>query len=335
MKKIVKLVAIAAIMLGANGNVQAQVDPHFSQYYVYPSWLNAGLTGVFDGDYRVSGIYRSQWGNVSSPFTTAGISVDFAGNNTLNLGGSLLRQTAGDGGYTYTTGYFNAAYTGLRFGTMGYQRIVFGMQVGLIDRRFNPSKMTWGDQWNPTSGSANNPTGQGFNRTSASSFDAGVGVMYYNAQPGRKTNFFGGVGFSHLTRPEDKFSNSTTVSRLPVRTTFSAGLRINVNNQLSITPNALYLMQGTARETMLGAYAQVKAAPATDLLVGANYRFNDALVPYVGFNHKNITLGISYDINTSDLSQLARGSNAFEISLTYIGRKKLKTPEVEFICPRL
>ena len=40
---------------------KGQVDPHFSQYYVYPSWLNPALTGAFDGDYRVSGIYRNQW----------------------------------------------------------------------------------------------------------------------------------------------------------------------------------------------------------------------------------------------------------------------------------
>lgn len=50
--------------------LKAQVDPHFSQYYMYPSWLNPALTGAFDGDYRVTGIYRSQWGNITNPFAT-------------------------------------------------------------------------------------------------------------------------------------------------------------------------------------------------------------------------------------------------------------------------
>ena len=45
-------------------SIKAQVDPHFSQYYVYPAWLNPALTGAFDGDYRIAGIYRSQWGNI-------------------------------------------------------------------------------------------------------------------------------------------------------------------------------------------------------------------------------------------------------------------------------
>jgi hypothetical protein len=70
-------------------------------------------------------------------------------------------------------------------------------------------------------------------------------------------------------------------------------------------------------------------------MAGANYRFADALSPFLGFSHKKFVLGLSYDINTSELSKLAKGSNSFEISLSISGKKNLKTPEVEFVCPRL
>jgi hypothetical protein len=69
--------------------------------------------------------------------------------------------------------------------------------------------------------------------------------------------------------------------------------------------------------------------------LGANYRFNDAVSPYVGFTYKNMVLGASYDVNTSELGRMTRGTNSFEISLSFIGRKALKTPEVEFVCPAL
>src|SRR5215212_5024501 len=105
--------------------MHAQVDPHFSQYYVYPSWLNPALTGAFDGQYRISGIYRNQWGNVSSPFSTPGAAVDFTTNKNINIGGSVLSQKAGEGGYTYTTAYGNVAYTGVKFGAMESKRLVF------------------------------------------------------------------------------------------------------------------------------------------------------------------------------------------------------------------
>jgi type IX secretion system PorP/SprF family membrane protein len=330
-KKAVLLMALGLAGLGVN----AQVDPHFSQYYVYPSWLNPALTGVFDGNIRVSGIYRSQWGNVSSPFSTPGLSVDVNTEKNINFGASVLRQQAGNGGYSFTTAYASAAYTGMRFGPGDMQRVVFGIQVGLIQRRFDPNKLTFGDQWNPVTGyNPGAPTGDILTRSSASSFDAGAGVLYYDAQPGKKTNLFAGFSVSHLTRPEDHFRASGK-ERVPMRFTGHAGLRININDQFSITPNALYLRQATAEEKMIGAYAQFKAAAGTDLLVGGNYRIGDAFVPYVGFTYGNFVLGASYDINMSDLGRMAGGSNSFEISLTFIGKKSTKTPEAEFICPRL
>ena len=316
-------------------NLHAQVDPHFSQYYVYPSWLNPGLTGAFDGQYRVSGIYRNQWSNVGSPFSTMGASVDFTTNDNLNVGASVLTQKAGEGGYTYTTAYGNFAYTGVKFGPMEDKRLVFAMQAGIIQRRFDPQKMTFGDQWNPVTGfNSSNPTADIFTRNSGLSFDAGAGVMFYDAAPGKKSNLFAGFSVAHITRPSDEFQSYSN-ARLPMRYTAHAGLRLNVNDVFSITPNALYLSQGTASETMVGAYGQYKVSSATDLMLGVNYRFDDAVSPFVGFTFRNTLLSASYDVNTSELGQMVRGTNSFEISLTFIGKKITKTPEVEFVCPRL
>lgn len=316
-------------------NTSAQVDPHFSQYYVYPAWLNPALTGAFDGQYRLSGIYRTQWGNISSPFETFGASAEFTTEKNINFGASVLKQSAGDGGYNYTTAYGNVAYTGARFGVNGSKRLVFGMQFGVIDRRLDRNKLSFGDQWNPVFGyNPGTPSAEVLNRASASSFDVGAGVMFFDAQPGKKANFFAGFSASHLTKPEDKFSASGD-EKFPVRYTTHAGIRLNLTNMFSITPNFLYLKQGSAQEKMIGAYGQYKATPELDLMIGANYRFDDAISPFVGFTYKNMVLGASYDINTSDLGKMANGSNSFEISLSFIGRRSTKTPEVEFICPRL
>ena len=81
-----RLLTLLLLLTGAGKAMQAQVDPHFTQYYVYPSWLNPALTGSFDGDYRVSGIYRSQWGNISKPFRTVGLGGEFVTNNNVNIG---------------------------------------------------------------------------------------------------------------------------------------------------------------------------------------------------------------------------------------------------------
>jgi type IX secretion system PorP/SprF family membrane protein len=334
MREIMKITTLAvALFLSATG-LKAQVDPHFSQYYVYPSWLNPALTGAFDGNYRVSGIYRSQWGNISSPFTTPGVAVDVTTPNNVNFGASVLKQTAGNGGYNYTTAYGNVAYTGVRLGRGEMHRIVFGIQAGMIDRRFDANKLTYGDQWNPITGTATLTSADLAGRKPATSFDAGAGVLYFDATPGKKANFFGGFSLSHLTQPDDQFS-AFGKEKLPMRTTVHAGTRININESFTITPNALFLSQGTATEKMLGAYGQYKVTPDVDLLLGLNYRFNDAFSPYAGFTYKTMVLGVSYDVNTSELGQMAKGANSFEISLSFIGKRSIKTPEAEFVCPRL
>jgi len=337
--KKVKCIAImiCAFFL-AGTSVQAQVDPHFSQYYVYPSWLNPALTGAFDGTYRISGIYRNQWKNVSTPFSTPGVSLDFTTNKNLNVGGSLLTQTAGDGGYSYTTAYGNFAYTGVKLGEQEFQRLVFGIQIGFIQKRFNPSKLTLGDQWNAATGFDPNSVSAdlaNIANVKSSGFDAGAGVMYYDAQPGKKVNLFGGYSASHLTRPEDKFFAANSEGRTPMRHTIHAGARFNINDRFSITPNGLFLKQGTATEKMLGAYGSLKLGSSNDLMLGVNYRFDDAFSPFVGFTYNNFLLSAAYDVNTSDLGRVVNGTNSFEISLTFIGKKTTKTPEVEFVCPRL
>ncbi|GAA0553468.1 PorP/SprF family type IX secretion system membrane protein [Chitinophaga japonensis] len=314
---------------------RAQIDPHFSQYYVYPAWLNPALTGAFDGDYRLSAIYRTQWGNVSSPFSTFGASADIRTDRNFNFGASVLNQTAGDGGYHYTTAYANFAYTGVKFGAQQTHQLAFGMQLGLIQRKFDPTKLTFGDQWNPITGyNPGNTTADVLTRTSAMSFDAGAGVLYYDAAPGKKYNLFGGFSVAHLSRPKDQFSGKGD-ARFPLRYIGHAGVRLALSDVLSLTPNVMYMRQGSASEKMIGAYAQMNAAMNTDFLLGANYRLDDAFSAYAGFIYKTMMLGASYDINTSDLGKMVRGSNSFEVSLTFIGRKKTKTPEVEFVCPRL
>lgn len=315
-------------------NLWAQVDPHFSQYYVYPSWLNPALTGAFDGDYRVSGIYRNQWNSVASPFSTPGASVEITTNKNVNFGASVLNQTAGDGGYNYITAYGSAAYTGVRFGINGNQRVVFALQAGIVNRRFNPSKFTLGDQWNPVTGFNPTPSTDLPTKNKSLVFDAGAGVLYYDANPNKRANVYVGYSTSHLNQPEDAFASSTK-EKLPMRHTVHGGVRITVSDVFSFTPNFLYLKQGTASEKMAGGYVQLKAGGSTEFLAGANYRFEDAISPYVGFNHNNMVLGVSYDINTSELGKMVRGTSSFEISLSFIGRKSVKTPEEHFVCPRL
>src|SRR5215216_4699701 len=113
----------ACLMVVSIHQVVAQTDPHFTQNYTYPMYINPALTGSSDGEYRVSAIYRSQWGSIS-PYHTNGVSFDARTNKNIALGVNLLNQSAGDGGFNYLNAYGSVAYTGVKFGKGSNQRLV-------------------------------------------------------------------------------------------------------------------------------------------------------------------------------------------------------------------
>lgn len=323
-------------LLVASLKTTAQVDPHFSQYYVYPQWLNPALTGIMDGDYRVAGVYRSQWNNFAGGFKTIGLAAEYATDKNLNLGIGLFSQSASNGGYVYTTPYASATYTGIRFGKAGNHRVAIGMQAGFINRRFDRTKMQFGDQWNPVTGfSSANPTGDITNFPSSMVFDMGAGALYFDGTPGKKANVYFGFAAHHLTQPLDPFTDGPSKQKMPSRYTAHGGVRIALSETVSLTPNFLLLAQGKARQQMLGAYAQIRGNDQFDFLCGLNYRLKDAVVPFAGFYYKSFVLGLSYDVNVSDLGRAVNGVNSFEISLSFTGRKKRTFDAQNFICPRL
>lgn len=316
----------------------SQTDPHFTQNYTYPMYINPALTGSSDGEYRVSTIYRSQWGSISSPYRTIGVSFDARTNKNIALGVNLLNQSAGDGGFNYLSAYGSIAYTGVKFGKENNQRIVLAMQAGLINRRVDQSKFKWGEQWNPITGyNASNSITETFAASSATTLDMGAGALYFDATPDKKTNAFGGFSVFHINKPKDPIisAQSTELNTIPLRYTLHGGVSFNLSERTSIVPHVLYMKQGTASEAMIGTYLQYNVNSETDLLIGGYYRAKDAIAPFVGFDWRNFIVGLSYDVNTSKLGAMTRNVNSFELSLSYIKRNGTRSIFDFIRCARL
>src|SRR4051812_19897302 len=233
----------------------AQTDPHFTQNYTYPLYINPALAGSADGDYRASAIFRSQWGSLSSLYRTIGVSFDARTNKNAGLGINVFNQAAGDGGFNYLTLSGSYAYTGVKFGKDFNQRIVMALQGGIISRRVDPAKFKWGEQWNPITGyQESNATTQTFSKTSSLVPDIGAGILYFDASPEKKCNLFGGFSAYHLNRPKDPIvtDHHTDLNRIPVRYSMHGGVSFNISSNARIIPHVLYMRQGTAYEAMAG-----------------------------------------------------------------------------------
>jgi type IX secretion system PorP/SprF family membrane protein len=313
-------------------SVHAQVDPHFSQYYIQPMTMNPAFTGAFDGDYRISAIWRSQYGNT---LNTRGLSAEKTTNKNANLGFNLVNQVSNDGAYSFTNGYLTFAYTGVRFGKNADHYLVMAMQVGFISRKFDITKMQFGSQW--ISGVGFDPTStsnETFLKPQVTSFDAGAGIAYYDATPNKTASFFGGIAAYHITQPVNPFLSDQTQSKLDIRYSVQAGVRITASDQLSIVPTAIYMKQGDAEEKMGGVYLQAYANENTDVMFGAYYRIGDAVAPFAGFYYKGLTFGLSYDVDASSKSAAGSKGNSLEVSISYVGKRKSSMGVPRFWCPR-
>jgi len=316
----------------------AQTDPHFTQNYTYPMYINPALAGSSDGEYRVSSIFRTQWGSITNAYRTVGVSFDVRTNKNIALGVNLLNQSAGDGGFNYLSTSVSYAYTGIKFGKDYNHRIVLAMQTGILNRRVDRSKFKWGEQWDRITGyNSSNPTTETFARTSATTLDIGAGALYYDGSPNKKTNAFGGFSVFHINKPKDPIisTQSTELNIIPIRYTLHGGLCFNISERTHIIPHVLYMRQGSAYEAMTGIYAQLKVNEETDVMIGGYYRLKDAVAPFVGIDWKNFIIGLSYDANTSKLGTMAQNVNSFELSLSYIKRRGTRSIFDFIRCARL
>ncbi len=211
-----------------------------------------------------------------------------------------------------------------------------GMQAGMINRRFNVSKLQFGDQW--VSGIGYDPsagTSEVFYKPSVSSVDISAEPAYYDATPDKKSKrICRCIGLSSYQTRWTFYLQRQQDAILPIRYSAHAGARIMVNDFFNIVPNVLYMRQGNVDEKMAGAYLQINASEKTDVMLGANYRLNDALSPFAGFYHKGLTFGLSYDVTASSKNSMAINRNSLEVSVSYTWWKKNTMQTKPFYCPR-
>src|ERR1700749_2717921 len=109
MKKIIITMAVLLQLIMVS-HLKAQIDPHFSQYYAYPLWLNPALTGVINGEARINANYKDQYPTVDNAYQTAAVSADLRPTDRVGVGLNILNQAAGTAGYNYFSAYGTFSY---------------------------------------------------------------------------------------------------------------------------------------------------------------------------------------------------------------------------------
>ncbi len=324
MARILLLLIFVAGMV-SSGKTQ---DPHFSQFFASPLTLNPAFTGKIDGTVRAAVNYRNQWPSINKAFQTSTASVDFgilrnriSFTDIWGVGIAGFSDQSANGAVKFNYASASTAYhKGLD--EDGYHQVGVGFQVTYANMIINTSQLKFEDQL--TSSGFTGVTGEVFNNSTLKGnyMDLNAGLLY-SGSTSDKNNFYGGISMYHINRPKQAFTGANYL--LQPRLTLHGGGYFPVGESSYVHVSGLYSTQAGANETVVGGAFQHSIGTETmekpvSFFAGAWIRLKDAMIPYVGLEFNDFRLGVSYDVNTSNLKSASQSRGGIELSLIYIHR---------------
>lgn len=300
-------------------------DINFSQFYELPMLRNPALAGIFEGDIRVTAGYRDQWQSITTPYQTQALGMEFKtslGENSydfLTLGLQMTNDQAGDSRLSKTQVLpvlnFHKSINGDRD-----TYISAGIMAGLVQHRFDPSKLQFDDQFINGSFSMTNTTQQTFSKTNFTYWDIAVGLSY-SSVASNDIRYYVGIGLFHFTKPKVAFTLNNDI-RLNPKWAINVGISTPTGDNDRLILYGDYFVQGGYTQAQ-GGFLYSHDLIAYDegdkiaISAGSFYRWSDAIIPVVKFDYFNWGLGVSYDINVSKLSAASQMRGGLELTLSY------------------
>ncbi|MBP9070602.1 MAG: PorP/SprF family type IX secretion system membrane protein [Bacteroidia bacterium] len=310
-------------------------DFHLSMYDAAPIFLNPAMTGLIETKMRAHAHYRTQWSAIAfKPFTTALVSFDMPTKTKWSYGGQISNMRAGLSNYNVLEIIGSGSYL-LPLDKEKYHQLSLGMHLGVKQKKVEYQALTYDAQWSNASGGSfdkNLSNNETFARGTQFQEVVNFGALYYYSKQQSRINPFLGISGFNLTKPRETFFGGN--NRLPMRFYMHTGVRVNVNELFYFIPKVLVMRQtNNIEQTYAIDAGYFVKGEKFYLLAGYVYRAADANIAYVGLKKDNYIIKLGYDMNTSSLRSTSKARGAFEISLTYLG-KKSKVQEIKN-CPRL
>ena len=225
-------------------NIQAQ-DFTFSQFYEMPLMRNPALAGIFEGGIRVESAYRSQWSSVTVPYDTKALSTEVKFkigrfDDYISVGLQLNNDQAGDSklGRTQILPVINFHKSINDY----YSYLSFALMGGLVQSQFDPTKLTFDDQYQNGQYNPYNSTQDVFSKTSISHKEIGAGLAYSSSIDGEINYYFGLSGY-HLLKSNVSFFDAQSVYLKP-RFVVNGGLNLPTGDLDNAYFYGDYILQG-------------------------------------------------------------------------------------------
>jgi len=309
-------------------------DIHYIQFDATPLAVNPAFTGMFDGNMRVSALYRNQWASVTVPYITYGASVDAPvytdkHGNYLAAGLQVYKDEAGDGNLSNFSSMASVAYhkffgSAKKIKDNHSSELGIGLQAGYFQKSIDITSMFFGNAYPD----ANYWLGLG---NSVNYYALNTGLCFSQAL-GSKFNFTIGLSGYNLTQPHDAMLQ-TQNKEVGLDKSFSGVFGANwmVADRLSLRPSVLYISRQELTAVIVGNefhYVVIKKQAnknATSVFLGGWYRTGDVTSITAGIEFRRLRIGMGYDYNIKPLNTSDGSNGGFEVSVRYIGPSRLSS----------
>lgn len=299
-------------------------DPQFSQFYSSPLTLNPALTGNFNGTTRFISNIRSQNADYNNAYNTKTASVDFKVLSNkikqldrLSMGVLFLSDQTGN--KILTNNHLGVSLAYMKALDQEQKRsLSVGFQATYNNKRFNSANALLEDQITPGGNiniSGDNILNNGLSKTAV---DVNAGILYQYAPTSEHLYYIGGSLFNIL-QTQKGFGNNT--SAVPIRKTIHGGMMSPVGYAGTFHASFHFQQQKEFNQLLIGgAYSHyIKDALRSyiEVYLGAWYRTDQSIIPYIGLEWNYWRLGYTNDISFSN--QLTAGQLRYsnEVSLHY------------------
>ena len=304
-------------------------DIHYSQFGRSPLNINPALTGLFKGDVRFIGNYRSQWNKVPVNYMTFSGGID---QSLFSAAVYLNHDEAGDLNLSNTNINLSGSFT-RRLATKHY--LTAGIQLGGTQRRFDISKLQVDSQYDGDGFNASLPTGENTLNANVFYADLGGGVNYRFQNMDNRMKLDFGAAIFHANRPDQSFFKNGS-QKLEPRWSYYGMTTFGIGKIFDVGLQAIGQFQGPHLEILVGGMGKIHLNQERDkelaVALSLAYRLGDAWVPSLAVDYRMWSVGFSYDINSSPFNIASFRRGGPELSVIYIF-SKVRPPKEFEICP--
>jgi type IX secretion system PorP/SprF family membrane protein len=308
---------IQIIVLFCTLNLAGQ-GAHYSLIHSMNQYINPALVGDGIEENKLSSNFRRQWSALGFSYNSSNIKFEKKMEN-ISIGGLFQNNNAGsntikDNLFEFSLGYHSPLSS--------YSRLSFGLGLGLFEQSFNPTNLTFENQYQLEIGyNAGLSNRENFETTKiiTPEISAGINLELFNDDV---ISVSLGVGFKSLLANKNIFNSLEAIENHN---------KVNVNFQSKWNVSPTYQVQTfilksnkvRADELMVLIRNKFLVSKDVEVFFGGGIRNKDAVICDIGFKKGNINLALAHDISISRLYNTSSTEISIALAFGKVKRKRI------------